>query len=251
MFRKSRLKEAILVIAIASLASALLTHQDLRNSSKHPTDDSTLVITTEHGSPKHSASTPTEVTAFSSLEERLRLENPPPLMLESLQVLLSPPMQAHYQVQAVETRVRWETEGPKYVPELLKILHNESPETRVLAAMLLGCLRSPDVIPYLENRLEVEQSELVSCALLAGLADCGETPREHGESLLNKYLTLRARTGPETDVDGWRLALMIGSIQGPELTEILETVRDNTDGGLGPMVQGSIEIRALYRNRLK
>lgn len=120
----------------------------------------------------------------------------------------------------------------------------------MLAAILLGSLRSPEVIPHLENRLKVEQSELVRCALLAGLADCGQTPREHGENLLHKYLTLRAGTLPQTDVDGWRLALMIGSIQGPELTEVLRVVRNNTDGGLGPLVQGSIEIRALYQQRM-
>ena len=37
VFRESRLKEAILVVAIVSFASAQLAHQDWGNSSKHPT----------------------------------------------------------------------------------------------------------------------------------------------------------------------------------------------------------------------
>ena len=48
------------------------------------------------------------------------------------------------------------------------------------------------------------------------------------------------------DIYPWNLALMIGSIQGPEMADILKVVRDHTDGGLGPLVQGCIEIRAIY-----
>ena len=156
-------------------------------------------------------------------------------------------MESQAHAQAVETRILWETEGVNHIPELSALLKNESAETRVLAASLLGSLRTPDVIPYLEEQLRVEQSDLVRCALLAGLADCGQTPGKHGQTLFQIYSSVWDRTGPETDVDPWRLALIIGSIQGPEIAETLDAVRAKTDGGLGPMVQNCIEIRALYQ----
>lgn len=101
---------AILTIVVALLLSAFLARQEQSRASRSEESASgkTPITSPSRMAPKGIPDNPTlSRKEFLSVEERLGLENPPPLLLESLNVLLSPPMIAEIQAQAVETRIQW------------------------------------------------------------------------------------------------------------------------------------------------
>ena len=79
-------------------------------------EDVGLIVVEVNGRPVEFHLYPVKPTWFLPLKERLGLKNPNPLMIEFLQVLESPPMEAPFQWQAVETRIRWETFIPGISP---------------------------------------------------------------------------------------------------------------------------------------